>query len=92
MNKIGRERGWAPASQQQMEANAQLRGADFVGSPAEIIEKMLFQHELFGHQRTTLQLGIGTIAHDKVMRAVELLGTQVAPVVRAEIAARTAAN
>lgn len=91
MNKIGRERGWAPASRQQMEANAQLRGADFVGSPAEIIEKILFQHELFGHQRMLLQLGIGTLAHAKVMRAVELLGTEVAPVVREEIARRNAA-
>lgn len=91
MSQIGRERGWAPASRQQMEANAQLRGADFVGSPAEIIEKILFQHELFGHQRTLLQLAIGPLAHAKVMRAVELLGTEVAPVVRAEIARRTAA-
>jgi len=92
MNKIGRERGWAPASRQQMEANAQLRGADFVGSPAEIIEKALYQHELFGHQRMLLQLGIGTIAHSKVMRAVELLGTEVAPVVRKEIGARVTQN
>jgi probable LLM family oxidoreductase len=89
MNKIGRERGWPPASRQQLEQNATLRGADFVGAPEQIIEKILFQHELFGHQRMALQLGIGTIAHSKVMRAVELLGTEVAPVVRKEIAART---
>ena len=55
---------------------------------AEIIEKILFQHEIFGHQRLLLQLGVGTIAHAKVMRAVELLGTEVAPVVRKEIARR----
>jgi len=90
MNKIGRERGWSPASRQQLEAGRTLRGADFVGSPNEIIEKILFQHELFGHQRLLLQLGVGTIAHTKVMRAIELLGTQVAPVVRQEIARRTA--
>ena len=92
MNKIGRERGWAPASRQQMEQNATLRGADFVGTPEEIVEKILYQHELFGHQRLALQLGIGTLAHSKVMRAVELLGTEVAPVVRKEIAKRTAAE
>jgi len=92
MNKIGRERGWSPASRQQLEAGRTLRGADFVGSPNEIIEKILFQHELFGHQRLLLQLGVGTIAHTKVMRAIELLGTQVAPVVRQEIARRTAAS
>jgi probable LLM family oxidoreductase len=88
MNKIGRERGWAPATWQQLEALRTLRGADFVGSPAEIIEKILFQHEIFGHQRLLLQLGVGTIEHAKVMHAIELLGTQVAPVVREEIARR----
>ncbi len=90
MNKIGRERGWSPATRQQMEASKTLRGADFVGSPKEIIEKTLFQHELFGHQRLLLQLGLGTIEHAKMLRAIELLGTEVAPVVRQEIARRNA--
>ncbi len=90
MNRIGRERGWQPATRQQMEAGRSLRGADFVGTPDEIIEKTLFQHEIFGHQRLLLQLGLGTIEHSKMMRAIELLGTKVAPVVRAEIAKRTA--
>ena len=90
MNKIGRERGWSSASRQQLEAGKTLRGADFVGTPSEIIEKILFQHALFDHQRLLLQLGVGTIDHAKVMRAIELLGTQVAPVVRQEIAKRTA--
>lgn len=90
MNRIGRERGWAPISRQQAEASRTLRGADFVGSPAEFVEKILFQHELFGHQRLLLQFGVGTLPHAKVMHAIELLGTQVAPVVRQEIARRTA--
>ncbi|MBE7473978.1 MAG: LLM class flavin-dependent oxidoreductase [Anaerolineae bacterium] len=89
MNKIGRERGWPPATRQQLEAGRALRGSDFVGSPAEISEKILFQHEIFGHQRLLLQLGVGTIEHAKVMHAIELLGTQVAPVVREEIARRS---
>lgn len=88
MNKIGRERGWPPVSRQQFDFARSLRGSDFVGNPDEIIAKILFQHELFGHQRLLLQLGIGTIAHDKMMRAVELLGTKIAPVVRQEIAQR----
>lgn len=86
MNKIGRERGWLPVTQQQLEGSRALRGADFVGNPQQIIEKILFQHEIFGHQRLLLQLGIGTIEHEKVMRAIELFGTEVAPVVRREIA------
>lgn len=90
MNKIGRERGWGPITRQQFEASRTLRGSEFVGTPDEIIEKILFQHELFGHQRLLLQLGVGTIAHDKMLRAIELLGTRVAPVVRREIQQRTA--
>ena len=86
MNKIGRERGWPPITRAQFEGARALRGSDYVGSPEQIIEKILFQHRLFGHQRLLLQLGVGTIAHAKMMRAVELLGTRVAPVVRAELA------
>ncbi len=89
MNKIGRERGWPPMSRQQFEASCTLRGANFIGSPDEIIEKILFQHELFQHQRFLIQLSVGTMPHDKVMHAIELLGTKVAPVVRQEIARRT---
>lgn len=90
MNQIGRERGWPPATRQQLESAKTLRGADFVGAPQQIIDKLLFQHEIFGHQRCLLQLGVGTVEHAKVLRAIELLGTQVAPVVRAEIARRAA--
>lgn len=90
MNKIGRERGWSPMQKAQYEASASLRGANFVGSPDDIIEKILFQHEMFGHQRMMLQLSVGTMPHDKVMNAIELFGTKVAPVVREEIAKRTA--
>ena len=92
MNKIGRERGWSPITRQQLEGSRTLRGADFVGTPDQIIEKILFQHEIFGHQRLLLQLGIGTIDHQQMLRAIELLGTKVAPVVRAEIARRTSTS
>ncbi len=88
MNRIGRERGWPPMSRAQLEQSRTLRGSDFVGDPDAIIEKILFQHGLFGHQRFLVQLGLGGIPHQKMMRAVELLGTKVAPVVRQEIAAR----
>ena len=90
MNKIGRERGWSPMRKEQYEAAAELRGSNFVGSPNDIIEKILFQHSLFKHQRVLLQLSVGTLPHDKMMHAIELLGTKVAPVVRDEIARRVA--
>ena len=89
MNKIGRERGWSGITREQFEASRTLRGADFVGNPDEIVEKILFQHSIFGHQRMLLQLGVGTISHPKMLRAIELLGTRVAPVVRQEIQRRT---
>ncbi|MGB0389631.1 MAG: LLM class flavin-dependent oxidoreductase, partial [Ardenticatenaceae bacterium] len=89
MNKIGRERGWSPLKKKEFEGSCSLRGANFVGSPEQIVEKILFQHKLFGHQRLLLQLSIGTMPHHKVMRAIELLGTKVAPVVRREIARKT---
>lgn len=90
MNKIGRERGWPPMTRSQFDASCTLRGANFIGSAAEVIEKLLFQHEIFQHQRFLLQLSVGTMPHDKVLRAIELLGTKVAPVVRDEVARRTA--
>ena len=58
----------------------------------QVIDKILFQHELFGHDRFLLQSMVGGAGHDKVMTSIELLGTEVAPVVRAEIARRTAAT
>ena len=88
MNKIGRERGWDPSSREQLENQRTLRGSDFVGSPDEIIEKILFQHELFQHQRFLIYMGNNAIEHKKMMRAIELYGTKVAPEVRKEIARR----
>lgn len=85
MNKIGKERGWTGITRQQFEGSRSLRGSDFVGTPDEVIEKILFQHKIFNHQRFLIQLGIGTIPHVKMMHAIELLGTKVAPVVRKEI-------
>jgi probable LLM family oxidoreductase len=89
-NQIGRERGWPPTSARDLESMRALHGAHFVGNPEQIIEKILLQHEWFGHQRLLLYVGYNTIEHSKMMRAIELLGTVVAPAVRAEIARRTA--
>lgn len=90
MNKIGRERGWPPLRRDQYDAAATLRGANFVGTADDVIEKILFQHEIFGHQRFNLQLSVGSMDHAKTLHAIELLGTKVAPAVRAEIARRVA--
>ncbi|ACZ43572.1 Luciferase-like monooxygenase [Thermobaculum terrenum ATCC BAA-798] len=92
MDRIGRERGWPPMTREQFEFSRSLRGADFVGSPQEVAEKILFQHEIFGHDRFLLQLTVGTLPHRQVLRAIELLGTEVAPVVRRELAGKSPAQ
>lgn len=91
MNRIGRERGWPPSGQAEYEALRSPRGALAVGSPEEVAEKILFEHELFGHQRYMGQMSVGAVAHTDVLRSMELFGTEVAPVVRAEMARREAA-
>jgi probable LLM family oxidoreductase len=88
MSRIGQERGWPPTTRQQFEAARVLRGALLVGSPEEVTEKILFQHKIFGHRRFLMQMSLGTMPHDKVLRSIELLGTKVAPAVRTEIAKR----
>jgi probable LLM family oxidoreductase len=88
MNRIGRERGWPPMTRAQFDASTQPRGANFVGGPQQIIDKILATHAIFDHDRMLFQLSVGTLPHDKVLRAVELLGTEIAPVVRAEVAGR----
>ena len=88
MNRIGRERGWQPMQRQDYDAAATLRGANFVGSPQHVVEKILFQHSIFGHDRFLIQLSVGAMPHAQIMRAIELLGTEVAPAVRAELAER----
>lgn len=88
MNQLGRERGWGPYTRAQFDASAGLRGANFIGDPEQVAEKILFQHELFHHQRFLLQLSVGTLPHHQLMHAIELFGTRVAPVVRQEIARR----
>ncbi len=82
MTQIGRERGWAPMTRPQYELQRGPHGALMVGSPQEVIEKILYQHELFGHQRFLAQLSVGTMPHRQLLRAIELLGTMVAPAVR----------
>ena len=90
MSRIGRERGWPPMGRPQYDALRSPRGALAVGTPQEVAEKILFEHELFGHQRFLAQMSVGAVAHRDVMRSIELFGTEVAPVVRAEVARRSA--
>jgi probable LLM family oxidoreductase len=89
MNRIGRERGWPPMGRGQFEMGRSPRGALVVGSPQEVAEKILLQHEFFGHDRFMAQISVGSLPHEKVMHAIELFGTEVASSVRKEIARRS---
>jgi len=88
MSRIGRERGWPPTSRAQFEASRQLRGALFVGSPQQVVDKILFQHEHFGHDRFLMQMSIGAVPHAALMRSIELFGTEVVPAVRKALGGR----
>jgi len=88
MTRIGRERGWPPTTRQHFDAELQLRGALFVGSPEQVVEKILFQHELFGHQRFLCQFSVGALPHKALLYSIELFGTKVAPAVRKALGTR----
>jgi probable LLM family oxidoreductase len=82
MTKIGKERGWPPTTRQDFEESRKPHGALFVGSPQEVVDKILYQQEIFGHQRFLMQMSVGTMPHDKIMKSIELFGTKVAPEIR----------
>jgi probable LLM family oxidoreductase len=86
MDRIGRERGWPPMTREQYDASRSLEGANFIGSPEDVIEKILHQHKIFNHDRFLVQFTVGTLPHDKVLRSIELFGTVVAPAVREALA------
>jgi probable LLM family oxidoreductase len=90
MNRIGRERGWSPMSRPQFDAARSPRGALLVGSPDDVADKIAAHHEIFGHQRFLAQINVGGLPHDKVLHAIELFGTEVAPRVRERVLAQQA--
>lgn len=75
------DNGWK-VSRQDYERLASPRGALFVGSPQQIIDKILYEYEMFRHDRFMAQIDIGGLPFEKVANAIELLGTEVLPAVR----------
>jgi alkanesulfonate monooxygenase SsuD/methylene tetrahydromethanopterin reductase-like flavin-dependent oxidoreductase (luciferase family) len=61
----------------------------FAGGPEEIAERILHLHDLLGHTRQILQMDVGGMPHATYLRAIELLGTEVFPRVRAELDRRS---
>ena len=80
---IGKERGWPPATRAGFDAQRGPRGALLIGSPDEVVEKILRHSEaLGGISRITFQMNAASLPHAKLMRAIEMLGTHVAPALR----------
>jgi probable LLM family oxidoreductase len=92
LNRIGRERGWQPSGRREYEALRSPGGALAVGSAQQVAEKILAEHALFGHQRYIGQMSVGAVTHRDVLRSMELFGTEVAPLVRAELGRSTAGD
>jgi probable LLM family oxidoreductase len=82
MNRIGRERGWGPSSRAQYDRSTGPDGALFIGDPETLARKIIAHHKIFRNDRFLLQMAIGLMPHDQLMRGIELYGTKVAPIVR----------
>jgi probable LLM family oxidoreductase len=84
-NRIGKERGWPPVTRSQFDAARSSTGALLIGNPEAIAEKILDENKtLGGISRVTVLLGAGPLSHRLAMRAIELLGTRVAPILKKE--------
>lgn len=86
MNRIGRERGWPPMSRAQFDAGCAPEGHLLVGTPEQVAEKILAHHRLFHHDRFLGHISVGVLSHERALRATELFASEVAPLVRAELA------
>jgi alkanesulfonate monooxygenase SsuD/methylene tetrahydromethanopterin reductase-like flavin-dependent oxidoreductase (luciferase family) len=85
MNRIGRERGWPPSGRADYEALKSPRGPLVLGSPEQVAAKIVSVHDLFQPERYLAHMSIGAVSHRDVMHAIELLGTEVATLVAAEL-------
>jgi probable LLM family oxidoreductase len=84
--EIGKERGWPPTTRGQFDALRGSTGALLIGDAKTVSKKIIaFNEALGGISRLTFQMGVSTLPHPKMLRAIEILGTQVAPMVRKEL-------
>jgi probable LLM family oxidoreductase len=87
MNRIGRERGWRPITRPQFEHTAGPNGALFVGSPETVATKIVKVTRELGLSRFDLKYSLGTLPHELLMNSIRLYGTEVVPLVRAQLGA-----
>lgn len=82
MNCIGQERGWPPSGRREFEAACGPNGHLLVGDPGRVADRIIELHRIFRNDRILVQMAIGAMPHKELMRAIELLGTKVAPKVK----------
>ena len=88
VSDIGRERGWPPMTRRDFEAQIGPEGALMIGDPDEVAEKILRHSDaLGGISRVTFQMNAASLAQEKMTEAIELIGTRVAPALRARLGA-----
>ena len=85
LKALRQERGWPPLSKQQYEYSRSPNGALMVGGVQEVIDKILYEHELFGNTRFLAQASVGNVPHKMIMHSIELFGTKVVPAVKKAI-------
>jgi probable LLM family oxidoreductase len=85
MNRIGRERGWPPQGRAHFDASCGPTGNLIIGDPQRVAERIIELHAIFKNTRLLIQMAIGTVPHKDQLRAIELLGTKVLPVVKKAI-------
>ncbi len=84
--RIGKERGWPPLTRQAFEQMAGPTGALCVGAPQTVADKIVRAAKALDLSRFDLKYSAGTLPHEKMMKSIELYGTKVAPLVRAQLA------
>lgn len=90
MNRIGGERGWGPTSRAQFDQSTGPTGHLFLGDPETVARKIVAHQKVFKNDRFLLQMAIGLMPHDQILRGIELYGTRVAPLVREMLAEQSA--
>ena len=85
--RIGRDRGWQPIAREQYERTAGPNGALFIGSPETVARKIVKVSNELGLSRFDLKYSLGTLPHESLMNSIRLYGTEVAPMVRAQLGA-----
>ena len=88
MNRVGRDRGWPPLSRRQFDFAREPENALMVGSVQQVVDKILYEHELFGNTRFLAQASVGHVPHQLTMKSIELFGTRVVPEVRKALASK----